>query len=815
MGFIKRLVRKLKSITKSSYFLFRVANKTISFINSLFRPKANICLYNKLTDLTNNLGDYKGCSYFNKCDINIAIITDEFMYNYYKDAVSLIYVTPQNYIDIIDNEKIDYVMFVSCWKGLGEKQEWRGKETRNKVIDVFEYASKKGIESIFQTIEDPSNYNEYLHIAKVSDFIFTSAVECIENYKKDTGNDNVYLLEYGINPALHNPIGCFNKYRNPRIQEIGNSVFFAGTWTDRYRERCQDLKILFDGVIASKDELVIADRNLYIKGYDFPRAYGKSIIPPIEHKQLQKAHKLFKYNINVNSIKYSMTMCAMRVYEMQALGGLIVSNYSLAVSNRFPNIFIAHTKEYIAEVINGYKKEQLMKMQALSIRNVFSNSTVYDRLNYIFQNVNSSVRFEIKKVFVICDEVSSDVLEMVNKQTYEHIEILSVKDAKANLQKNGYALIYDKKREYSRHYIEDMVNAFKYTDVCFVEFNDNNAYEYVEHNQDIYASLYDLEKVTIEGINSSIKNGFAIYNSDTANLQSKNETNNKLGVIIPVYNNGVYLRGRCFNSLVRSSIFDKMAIYIIDDGSTDQETLQIIEELDSQHSNVQTYYFHDGGSGSASRSRNKGVELCVENYVTYLDPDNEAINDGYAELLQKIEENDVDMAFGTIVKIKDNVKPLRYCSKDCLIENPKEDLLKSSFRTQSIQACVIRRALIVKNQIKNPIGALGQDTLFFHELMLNAKKAYHTTLPIHLYYAQRGTSTLNEIGISFFEKFQKLEEYQVKVYKKYGVLKNYIDTKLDYFMKNWYEEKLKHVHDENLENCQRIVNEIRSLYIGD
>lgn len=47
----------------------------------------------------------------------------------------------------------------------------------------------------------------------------------------------------------------------------------------------------------------------------------------------------------------------------------------------------------------------------------------------------------------------------------------------------------------------------------------------------------------------------------------------EIAVIIPIYNNGRYLQGRCFRSLLRSSVFDKMQIYLIDDGSDDEETL--------------------------------------------------------------------------------------------------------------------------------------------------------------------------------------------------------------------------------------------------
>ena len=49
----------------------------------------------------------------------------------------------------------------------------------------------------------------------------------------------------------------------------------------------------------------------------------------------------------------------------------------------------------------------------------------------------------------------------------------------------------------------------------------------------------------------------------------------KLSIIIPIYNNGKYLRDRCISSLKKSSIFNDMEILLIDDGSTDYETIDI------------------------------------------------------------------------------------------------------------------------------------------------------------------------------------------------------------------------------------------------
>lgn len=114
--------------------------------------------------------------------------------------------------------------------------------------------------------------------------------------------------------------------------------------------------------------------------------------------------------------------------------------------------------------------------------------------------------------------------------------------------------------------------------------------------------------------------------------------------------------------------------------------------------------------------------------------------------------------------------------------------------------------------IQNVPGAIGQDTLFYYEMMLNASAFYHVRMPIHIYYAERAGSAVNRISRSFFDKSLLLERHQVEVFERHGVLEAYKKIKLDAFMKGWYEEKLKQVASEDLECGKKIVADIRSLY---
>lgn len=775
------------------------------------------------------IADSNGSSYYKKAPLRAGIITDEFMYNYYKDALEFTYLSPENYREEVDKGDLSFVLFVSCWHGLGDGTDYNSRDKRNKVRDIFDYARAKGVTTVFQTIEDPTNFEMFLPIAQKADVIFTSDANMVDRYREETGNQNVHVLEYGINPLVHNPIGFLKRHFVSRGR-YRDAAFFAGSWYKRYPVRCDDCAVLFDGVLecALKD-LIIADRNSALlpakrKDYEYPDKYKPYCMDAIDHTLLQKVHKLFDYCISLSTVKDSDTMCAMRVYEMQALGCLMLSNYALSISSHFPSVFMVSEPREVDCILTGYSSQELINLQVEGIRRMYGGCTVYDRLNEIFDAAGIDYSYEKKSVAVICgNENNSAVRRALDRQTYKHVELCSADSFwDEDRDRFGYVVYADAESLNDPYFVEDAINAFKFTDSSYVNYGAGrlcrSSYDYVSGTAAVANTFYDLSKldgkecIFDEAKRSSLK-GFELVKTKWG--RDTSGTEKELGVIVPIYNNGKYLLNRCFLSLLRSSVFDSMRVYLIDDGSTDPDTKDIIDSLVRDYDNVVAYRFEDGGSGSASRPRNKGLELCEEPFVTYLDPDNEAVNDGYATLLRYVKEQGVDFAVGTILKIAApafRAVELSPSYAEGVNESPSELLLSSGFKGQSVQACVIRRKFLLDAGIQNVPGAIGQDTLFYYEMMLNASAFYHVRMPIHIYYAERAGSAVNRISRSFFDKSLLLERHQVEVLKQHGVFEAYKKVKLDAFMKGWYEEKLKQVASEDLEYGKKIIAEIRSLY---
>ena len=132
--------------------------------------------------------------------------------------------------------------------------------------------------------------------------------------------------------------------------------------------------------------------------------YFKYIAPSIPHEYVQKVHKLYDWAINLNSVKYSETMFASRVYEMQALGNIVLTNYNVGINNKFPNVFMVHEEKEAGEIVNSMSDEDVYRHQMVGIRNVMTNMTTFDRFDYLLNCIGTKYVNPIRKVAVLVEE---------------------------------------------------------------------------------------------------------------------------------------------------------------------------------------------------------------------------------------------------------------------------------------------------------------------------------------------------------------------------------------------------------------------------
>lgn len=767
----------------------------------------------------------------------IGIISDLFLFRSFEGLADFKPINPENYMQYTD---LDVLLLVSTWRGI-DGVSWKGVTSKNSekrallFDEILPFFRSLNIPIVFYSKEDPPNYKSFLPFAQQADYIFTSAEEMISKYQYDCPDaKSIDVLPFGINPKHHSPIGS----QQGDIQRI---VPFAGSWFNhRYKSRRRWGTEILDAVVAADDyDLVIFDRNSSLNDsrYRFPNRYSNTVTPAIDHQQLMDIQRVVDVSINLNSVSNSVSMFANRAIELQAQGTFVLSNYSVGLNSRYPHVHLSNGYTDTLAALNNLEPRQVREIQAAGIRSVYSQDLASMRIAKILEAVGYTVEVPNPKVMILKHGSDQQLEADIASQSYSNI-IVDLDADSAVYRKDLYDEVdivahLSSEFEYASTHIEDLVNAFRYTDASTVEKinpHDSRAEHRQRHS---YAEPLNVVGLGAEFVSNPPANlqPRAGYHIDEVGItprsalistSSKNQSEKSpiLSVIIPIFNNGSHLIHKCIASLRRSSIFDLMEIVLVDDGSTDLLTIRTIDDLERQLNCVKVHRYESGGSGSASRPRNKGLELASCDYVTYLDPDNEALNDAYVKLLHEVVSSDVDFAVGDMTRWRGTNSPVRYSR---LLQSRlgmetrvglggPQALVDLQFMPISIQALVARTAWLRETGISQPVGAVGQDSYFFQQMLYYSNKFAVVKLPAHTYYAQVENSVVNTVNAKFFEKYLPLERARSQWLREVGLLEEYKSTRMEAFFTGWYLQKLKDVPQEQRPTAISTIIELGKMY---
>lgn len=122
----------------------------------------------------------------------------------------------------------------------------------------------------------------------------------------------------------------------------------------------------------------------------------------------------------------------------------------------------------------------------------------------------------------------------------------------------------------------------------------------------------------------------------------------KVSVIIPVYNVEAYIR-ECLDSLINQTLED-IEIICINDGSRDLSP-QILDEYEKKDSRIKVIHQKNQKQGAA---RNRGIEIAKGKYIAFIDSDDWVEDNYLEELYNACEENQVNSAVASILRVKGN-----------------------------------------------------------------------------------------------------------------------------------------------------------------
>jgi spore maturation protein CgeB len=387
-----------------------------------------------------------------KCSLgqkyNVASVMDTFTYSNLSSECNLQQLTPLNWRQEIEQYKPDFLFIESAWRGKDEL--WRGRVIYSKMIGVetlelLLWCKRKTIPTVFWCKEDPPHFNHFVGTARHFDYIFTTARECINKYKRYCGHDRVYPLLFAAQPELQNPV-----LEAPR----NNRICFAGTYhNNKYKQRTEELCMLLR--TAKNFGLDIYDRNCDApvekrKNYLFPPEFDSNILGSLEFDQMNKAYRKYKAFLNVNSVVNSETMFARRVFELLASGTPVVSNYSKGIENIFGDIVqMVETEDEAQQALERllYDQEYWRRSSARGVREVMRNHTYRHRFHEVLGVLGVDVNLDRQPIITIILKAGTDQLsciEMLQNQTIQPGRIVvdgqgeEIKELLSNLKAAGY-----------------------------------------------------------------------------------------------------------------------------------------------------------------------------------------------------------------------------------------------------------------------------------------------------------------------------------------------------------------------------------------
>lgn len=290
--------------------------------------------------------------------------------------------------------------------------------------------------------------------------------------------------------------------------------------------------------------------------------------------------------------------------------------------------------------------------------------------------------------------------------------------------------------------------------------------------------------------------------------------NDKISVIIPVYNVEKYLRKGLDSVLAQT--YKNMEIILVDDGSTDKSS-QICDEYKEKDKRVTVIHKSNGGLSDA---RNAGTKIASGKYITYIDSDDIIAMDYIEYLYSLIIKYKCRMSLCTHTVLFEDGRKIEYgdgteevlSSEQCLDRMLYHEVIDTSAWGKLYETKLAKNILYPKGKLFEDIGTTY---LFF----INAKKiacGYQSKY----FYIQRKNSIVsgkfNPHKLDLLEMTDKMsnEVYEIypnlesgllrrRVYARFSTLNQMLDIK-------GYDKERQEIIEFLLNNKKAILKDKRA-----
>ena len=216
----------------------------------------------------------------------------------------------------------------------------------------------------------------------------------------------------------------------------------------------------------------------------------------------------------------------------------------------------------------------------------------------------------------------------------------------------------------------------------------------------------------------------------------------EFSLILPVYNVELYFKP-CIDSLIGQT-FSDFEVILVDDGSTDSSG-KLCDEYAALDSRIRVVHQSNGGQASA---RNTGLDCATGDYVFFIDSDDFLIDENVLEKLHRCISNRPDIVHFKFVEWFESSGHISDCrfnynvpTKGRSVAEIYCDLIDKDSYYNSAWSKIIRRDLLVDNNIRFEKGIVGEDNDWYYHVVIVANSLVLVDESFYVYRRRQGSTT--------------------------------------------------------------------------
>lgn len=276
---------------------------------------------------------------------------------------------------------------------------------------------------------------------------------------------------------------------------------------------------------------------------------------------------------------------------------------------------------------------------------------------------------------------------------------------------------------------------------------------------------------------------------------NETKTQDKISVIIPVYNTAPYLK-RCLDSVLQST-YQNLEIICVNDGSTDG-SLGILEHYRALDDRVVVI---DQSNSGVSAARNKGMARATGDFISFVDSDDWVHPQYFDFLLCAIENADISHCGMIRVKNDDLEEDVQQISP---IRIQDTDKMNFGEAADHCWGKLFRREIVEKLKFEESVS-FGEDKLFTAIALQTGKKLAVIDNVLYYYY-NNPNSAVNTVEHDLYPMAIKFYE-DARANKRPVSLRYAITGLLSYRYLNMFKPGAEAIR----EDCNKKLDECRKM----